>query len=74
MSKSIDISQSITYPKWFGVSASCMAVLVSHPLDLSQNAMEQGGVKAGTLNTCIRIVRGEGVLALYNGLSAGFMR
>lgn len=30
--------------------------------------MEQGGVKAGTLNTCIRIVRGEGVLALYNGV------
>lgn len=30
--------------------------------------MEHGGVKAGTLNTCIRIVRGEGVLALYNGV------
>lgn len=30
--------------------------------------MEQGGVKAGTLNTCIRIVQGEGVLALYNGV------
>lgn len=36
MSKSIDISQSFTYPKWFGGSASCMAVLVSHPLDLSE--------------------------------------
>lgn len=30
--------------------------------------MEQGGGKAGTLNTCIRIVQGEGVLALYNGV------
>ncbi|KAJ6188205.1 hypothetical protein N7519_003113 [Penicillium mononematosum] len=76
MGKSIDISQSILYPKWFGGSASCMAVLVSHPLDLMKvrMQMEQGGVKAGTLNTCIRIVQGEGVLAFYNGLSAGFMR
>ncbi|KAJ5616669.1 hypothetical protein N7537_001783 [Penicillium hordei] len=76
MSQSIDISESITYPKWFGGSASCMAVLVSHPLDLIKirMQMEQGSVKAGTLNTWIRIVRGEGVLALYNGLSAGFMR
>lgn len=30
--------------------------------------MEQGGVKAGTFNTCIRIVQGEGLLALYNGV------
>lgn len=30
--------------------------------------MNQGGVKAGTLNTYIRIVQGEGVLALYNGV------
>jgi hypothetical protein len=30
--------------------------------------MEQGGVKAGMLSTCIRIVQGEGVLALYNGV------
>lgn len=30
--------------------------------------MEQGGVKAGTRKTCIRIVQGEGVLALYNGV------
>lgn len=36
MSQSIDFSQSILYPKWFGGSASCMAVLVSHPLDLSK--------------------------------------
>lgn len=38
MSKSVDISQSIVYPKWFGGSASCMAVLVSHPLDLSESS------------------------------------
>lgn len=88
MSKSIDGSYPITYPKWFGGSASCMAVLVSHPLDLRKSVyftsynkrdsdgfvvkvrmqMGSGDVKAGTLTTCIRIVRGEGVLALYNGV------
>lgn len=26
----------ISYPRWFGGSASCMAVLVSHPFDLSR--------------------------------------
>ncbi|OQD99017.1 hypothetical protein PENVUL_c066G07562 [Penicillium vulpinum] len=76
MSKSIDTSQPIIYPKWFGGSASCMAVLVSHPLDLIKVRMQMGhgGTKVGTLNTCIRIVQGEGMLALYNGLSAGFIR
>ncbi|KAJ5637522.1 hypothetical protein N7490_007401 [Penicillium lividum] len=28
----------ISYPRWFGGSASCMAVLLSHPFDLSSNA------------------------------------
>ncbi|KAJ6073229.1 hypothetical protein N7467_011314 [Penicillium canescens] len=47
-----------------------MAVLVSHPLDLIKvrMQMEPGGAKAGTFASCVRIVRGEGVLALYNGL------
>lgn len=26
----------ISYPRWFGGSASCMAVMVSHPFDLSK--------------------------------------
>ncbi|KAJ5991476.1 hypothetical protein N7522_011683 [Penicillium canescens] len=62
-------SSSIIYPKWFGGSASCMAVLVSHPLDLIKvrMQMEPGGAKAGTFTSCIRIVRGEGILAFYNG-------
>lgn len=27
---------TISYPRWFGGSASCMAVAVSHPFDLSK--------------------------------------
>ncbi|KAJ5164047.1 uncharacterized protein N7500_005877 [Penicillium coprophilum] len=66
MSKPMDISHSIIYPKWFGGSASCMAVLVSHPLGLIKVRIQikHSGTKAGTLNTCVRIVRGEGVFAL----------
>lgn len=30
------VARSVEYPKWFGGSASCMAVVVSHPLDLSK--------------------------------------
>jgi dicarboxylate transporter 10 len=26
----------IAYPRWFGGTASCVAVVVSHPLDLSK--------------------------------------
>ncbi|KAJ5354651.1 hypothetical protein N7541_005695 [Penicillium brevicompactum] len=63
----------VIYPKWFGGSASCMAVLVSHPLDLIRMQM-QSGAKVGTLATGVRIIRGEGISGLYNGLSAGFMR
>jgi dicarboxylate transporter 10 len=38
---SIPVSPAIKrmdYPKWFGGSASCMAVVVSHPLDLSESS------------------------------------
>jgi hypothetical protein len=31
--------------------------------------MVPGSVKTGTLTTCLRIVRGEGVSALYHGVS-----
>lgn len=30
------VPRRVEYPKWFGGSASCMAVVVSHPLDLSK--------------------------------------
>jgi hypothetical protein len=27
---------TITYPRWFGGTASCVAVMISHPFDLSK--------------------------------------
>ncbi|KAL4892802.1 mitochondrial carrier domain-containing protein [Aspergillus ambiguus] len=39
----IPASGGVEYPKWFGGSASCMAVVVSHPLDL----ITYGSVRIG---------------------------
>ncbi|THD00326.1 hypothetical protein EYZ11_000219 [Aspergillus tanneri] len=69
------ISDRIDYPKWFGGSASSMAVIVSHPLDLIKVRMQMsGGGRQGTAKTAIRIVQSEGLSGLYGGLSAGLMR
>ncbi|OJJ29908.1 hypothetical protein ASPWEDRAFT_63355 [Aspergillus wentii DTO 134E9] len=69
-------NNSIVYPKWFGGSASCMAVVVSHPLDLIKvrMQMESKTTRTGTLSTGLRIIRAEGVLGLYSGVSAGLTR
>ncbi|KAL3464386.1 mitochondrial carrier domain-containing protein [Aspergillus heterothallicus] len=73
----------IKYPLWFGGSASCMAVVVSHPLDLLKVRMQMksGDIKGagaesstGTLGTAARILRSEGIRGLYAGFSAGFTR
>ncbi|CEL07177.1 hypothetical protein ASPCAL10340 [Aspergillus calidoustus] len=73
----------IQYPLWFGGSASCMAVVVSHPLDLLKVRMQMkpGEAKGaavetntGTFGTAMRILRSEGVRGLYAGFSAGFTR
>jgi dicarboxylate transporter 10 len=29
-------AEDISYPRWFGGSASCVAVIFSHPFDLSK--------------------------------------
>ncbi|KAL4882899.1 mitochondrial carrier domain-containing protein [Aspergillus karnatakaensis] len=77
--------QQIKYPLWFGGSASCIAVAVSHPLDLIKVRMQmastetqgigaQAQPKIGPVGTAVRILRTEGVRGLYAGFSAGFMR
>ncbi|KAH8696234.1 mitochondrial carrier domain-containing protein [Talaromyces proteolyticus] len=67
--------KQIKYPWWFGGSASCMAVTVSHPLDLIKvrKQMQNGG-QQGTTRTAISIIRHDGISGLYRGLSAGIMR
>ncbi|KAJ5677602.1 uncharacterized protein N7477_003235 [Penicillium maclennaniae] len=64
------------YPRWYGGSASCMAVAVSHPFDLIKVRMQiaSNGAKQGSIQTGVLIVRSEGLSGLYQGISAGFTR
>ncbi|KAH6685844.1 mitochondrial carrier domain-containing protein [Plectosphaerella plurivora] len=67
----------VTYPRWFGGSASCLAVLASHPLDLVKvrlQTAEISGQRFGVLKTAWDILRTQGPRGLYSGLSAGLIR
>ncbi|KAJ4328363.1 Mitochondrial dicarboxylate transporter [Fusarium piperis] len=68
--------QTIQYPKWFGGSASCLAVICSHPLDLVKVRLQATPLseRKNVLETILHIVRNEGVSGLYRGLSAGLLR
>ncbi|TGZ48478.1 hypothetical protein CRM22_010975 [Opisthorchis felineus] len=63
-------------PRWyFGGLASGMAAGVTHPLDLVKVHMQTPGAKNPTfLRVAIRVVQSDGLLALYNGISASLLR
>ncbi|KAL2290115.1 hypothetical protein FJTKL_00614 [Diaporthe vaccinii] len=67
---------SIRYPFWFGGSASSMAACVTHPLDLVKVRlqMRSGDMPKSMLGTFRYIIRSNGILGLYNGLSASLLR
>ncbi|CAG8563606.1 7588_t:CDS:2 [Rhizophagus irregularis] len=69
-------SRRIEYPFWFGGAASCIACTVSHPLDLTKVRLQttHGVNKASTIYTMIQIIKTEGILGLYSGLSASILR
>ncbi|KAK2112368.1 hypothetical protein P7K49_012115 [Saguinus oedipus] len=56
---------------YFGGLASCGAACCTHPLDLLKTQQE---VKLRMTGMALRVVRGDGILALYNGLSASLCR
>ncbi|CAI7573352.1 unnamed protein product [Penicillium pancosmium] len=64
-------AENISYPRWFGGSASCVAVIVSHPFDLIKVRMQtvSNGTKQSTVITGMRILQGEGVKGFYHGVS-----
>ncbi|MCJ1309044.1 Mitochondrial dicarboxylate transporter [Agyrium rufum] len=67
---------TIHYPFWFGGSASCFAATVTHPLDLVKVRLQTrapDGPK-GMLGTFTHILRSDGILGLYKGLSASLLR
>lgn len=63
------------YPFWYGGLASMVAATSTHPLDLTKVRLQTAHVPGGTMiNTFFSIIRNEGVLAIYSGLSASLLR
>ena len=52
------------------MAATCFV----QPLDLIKNRMQLSGTKTSSLSTIKNILRNEGIIAMYSGLSAGLLR
>ncbi len=61
---------------YFGGLASAGAACCTHPLDLLKVHLQTTAAKEklGIVSQTVKIVRGDGLLALYNGLSASLVR
>ncbi|KAJ5173373.1 hypothetical protein N7492_005966 [Penicillium capsulatum] len=66
----------VHYPFWFGGSASCFAAGVTHPLDLVKVRLQTRAPDAPKtmIGTFGHIVKNNGFLGLYSGLSAAILR
>ncbi|XP_058809671.1 mitochondrial 2-oxoglutarate/malate carrier protein-like [Phymastichus coffea] len=53
-----------------GMAATCFV----QPLDLIKNRMQLSGTKTSTVQVISSIMKNEGLMAMYSGLSAGLMR
>ncbi|CAG7823715.1 unnamed protein product [Allacma fusca] len=70
----VDTSKKVS--RWyFGGIASSAAACVTHPLDLLKVHLQtQQEGKMGIVPQTVNIIRKQGILALYNGLSASLLR
>lgn len=70
------LPKQVHYPFWFGGSASSFAACVTHPLDLVKVRLQlrSGNAPSTMIGTFGYIVRNEGILGLYSGLSASLLR
>ncbi|KAH8383362.1 hypothetical protein KR009_008157 [Drosophila setifemur] len=59
---------------YFGGLASSLATVVTHPLDLIKVLAQTQVEKLSMVSSTKKIVREQGVLALYNGISASLLR
>ncbi|XP_050509658.1 mitochondrial dicarboxylate carrier-like [Diabrotica virgifera virgifera] len=64
------------HPRWFfGGLAASAAVCVTHPLDLLKVHLQtQVGRQVSIASMTVNIIENQGILALYNGLSAAVCR
>lgn len=69
-------AQKAKQGRWyFGGLASAGAACITHPLDLLKVHLQTGGKeKTSLVKSTVHIVRTQGFLALYNGLSASLLR
>ncbi|KAH7133951.1 mitochondrial carrier domain-containing protein [Dactylonectria macrodidyma] len=69
-------SNAVRYPFWFGGSASSMAACLTHPLDLIKVRLQTHtrATSAGMTSTIINILKTDGLLSFYNGISASLAR
>lgn len=76
MKKPKKSSAPIHYPFWFGGSAAALAAIVTHPLDLVKVRMQVRVPDAPKtmVGTFGYVLRNEGALGLYSGLSASLLR
>jgi len=71
-----DMTEKPRLAKWyFGGLGSAGAACCTHPLDLLKVHLQtQQDGKIGIVRQTMHIIRGQGVLALYSGLSASLLR
>lgn len=63
-------------PFYFGGAASCTAAIIVHPLDLTKVRLQnaKGTNNANMFSTMVSIIKNEGPLKIYAGLSASILR
>ncbi|XP_041674917.1 mitochondrial dicarboxylate carrier [Drosophila eugracilis] len=59
---------------YFGGLASSMAACITHPIDLMKVLIQTQAEKLSLMATTKKIVKEQGVFALYNGISASLLR
>ncbi|CAH8618284.1 unnamed protein product [Heterobilharzia americana] len=76
MQMSVTVDRSNKIGSWyFGGVASALAAACTHPLDLIKVHLQtQQRKEFGMLDMGIRVCKQDGILALYNGLSASVLR
>lgn len=75
MSSSNSVDNSKRLGRWyFGGLASAGAACCTHPLDLIKVTLQTQQGKLSVMQLTAKVVRDQGVFALYNGLSASVLR
>ncbi|KAH7245670.1 mitochondrial carrier domain-containing protein [Fusarium tricinctum] len=74
--KNVVLPSSNKFPFWFGGSASAIATLLTHPLDLVKVRLQSTliPVQKSMVGITTHVITTEGCLGLYAGLSAALLR